>query len=83
MKKHIARIRSAHVRYCFIIVAVLLFFPRLVDAKIFSPGETLDPDCLPTDPTCAVATTTPSTGITGVLGISRGGTGRFGWPRAG
>ncbi len=75
MKKCIARIRPPHVRYCLIIVAVLLFFPRIVDAKIFSPGETLDPDCLPTDPTCAVATTTPSTGITGVLGISRGGTG--------
>jgi hypothetical protein len=40
---------------------IFLIFPSLA-AAAYTPGETLDPNCLPSDPTCLVVNTTVTTG---------------------
>lgn len=50
-----------------LLLLAFLFVPKGVSAT-FSPGETLDPGCAPTDPTCTVlqVNASPSTGNFGV-----------------
>lgn len=40
----------------------LLFSASPVHAAYYQPGETLDPDCAPTDPDCGIASSTPNVG---------------------
>lgn len=45
-------------------IAALILFPLAAFAITYEPGQTLNPSCLPTDPTCVVATSTFAGNIT-------------------
>jgi hypothetical protein len=58
----LARGAGLQVTATFVVVFFLFFSPR-AEAALYQPGATLDPSCLPADPTCGVATTTYSGGV--------------------
>ncbi|MFZ1074750.1 MAG: tail fiber domain-containing protein, partial [Minisyncoccia bacterium] len=42
------------------LISLFILSPLAAQAALFAPGATLDPGCLPTDPTCGIATSTAS-----------------------